>query len=94
VRLLTQLLRAPDFERARVNTDPPKPVRPIEMTDQEAREFVELLAVPDSTDPPLCPLCGQDHPLEMRCERPSQDGEAPVAITGSLESRRAASLVG
>jgi hypothetical protein len=38
------------------------------MTDQEIREFVEKLAVPESIDPPPCPLCGRAHRLETRCE--------------------------
>ncbi len=37
------------------------------MTDQEVREFVEMMAVPESTDPPPCPLCGHRHPLETMC---------------------------
>jgi hypothetical protein len=39
-----------------------------EMTDQEIRQFVEILAVPDPADPPACPLCGHSHRLESRCE--------------------------
>ena len=39
----------------------------VEMTDQEAREFVELLAFPQATDPPPCPICGHGHSLETRC---------------------------
>jgi hypothetical protein len=37
------------------------------MTDQEAREFVEMLAVPEAAEPPPCPVCGCGHPLETRC---------------------------
>jgi hypothetical protein len=37
------------------------------MTEQQAREFVELLAVPDTAEPPPCPICGCGHPLETRC---------------------------
>jgi phage/plasmid primase-like uncharacterized protein len=37
------------------------------MTDQEAREFLERLAVPNRTQPPPCPLCGGQHQLELRC---------------------------
>jgi hypothetical protein len=37
------------------------------MSDQEAREFVEMLAVPEAAEPPSCPICGRDHPLEARC---------------------------
>jgi hypothetical protein len=37
------------------------------MTDQEAREFVEMLAVPEAAEPPPCPNCGRGHPLEIRC---------------------------
>ena len=39
------------------------------MTDQEAREFVEMLAVPEEAEPPPCPICGFEHPLETRCAR-------------------------
>jgi len=41
---------------------------PSEMTDQEIRQFVEKLAVPEPADPPPCPLCGRTHRLETRCE--------------------------
>jgi len=37
------------------------------MTEQEAREFVEMLAVPEAAEPPPCPICGCGHPLESRC---------------------------
>ena len=37
------------------------------MTDQQAREFVEMLAVPEAPEPPPCPICGCGHPLETRC---------------------------
>ena len=37
------------------------------MNDQQAREFVEMLAVPERTAPPPCPLCGTGHALEARC---------------------------
>jgi hypothetical protein len=37
------------------------------MTEQEAREFVELLAVPEAAEPPPCPICGCGHPLETPC---------------------------
>jgi hypothetical protein len=37
------------------------------MTDQEAREFVEKLAVPEAAEPPPCPICERGHPLETRC---------------------------
>jgi hypothetical protein len=37
------------------------------MTDQEAREFVEMLAVPEAAEPPPCPICGRGHPLETSC---------------------------
>src|SRR5262245_53567387 len=38
-----------------------------EMTDQQAREFVEMLAVPEAAGPPPCPICGCAHPLETGC---------------------------
>ena len=44
----------------------PREVRD-EMTDQEAREFVEMLAVPEAAEPPPCPICGCRHPLETSC---------------------------
>jgi hypothetical protein len=49
------------------------------MTEQEAREFVELLAVPEAAEPPPCPICGCGHPLETGCarltdRRPEADG--------------------
>jgi hypothetical protein len=37
------------------------------MTDQEAREFVEMLAVPEAAEPPPCPICGRGHPLDTGC---------------------------
>ena len=37
------------------------------MTDQEAREFVEMLAVPEAAETPPCPICGRGHPLETSC---------------------------
>jgi hypothetical protein len=37
------------------------------MTDQEAREFVEMLAVPEAAEPPPCPICGRGHSLEAGC---------------------------
>jgi len=46
------------------------------MTDQQAREFVEMLAVPQDTDPPPCPICGFRHQLEAACALPQQDGPA------------------
>jgi len=46
------------------------------MTDQEAREFVEMLAVPRPTGPPPCPICGDPHPLETRCVAPGLDDRA------------------
>ncbi len=41
------------------------------MTDQEAREFLEQLAVPNRTQPPPCPLCAGQHQLELRCVEPA-----------------------
>ena len=38
-----------------------------EMNEQQAREFVEMLAVPEAADPPPCPLCGDIHELETNC---------------------------
>jgi hypothetical protein len=51
------------------------------MTDQQAREFVEALAVPEHADPPPCPLCGQRHPLEAKCL--SADLERHEDVTAS-----------
>jgi hypothetical protein len=36
-------------------------------TDQQARQFVEMLAVPAPSAPPPCPLCRHGHALEQRC---------------------------
>ena len=57
------------------STNPPEPCElnlglvptPDEMTDQEAREFVEMLAVPRAAEPPPCPICGRGHPFETSC---------------------------
>ena len=38
-----------------------------EMNEQQAREFVEMLAVPETADSPPCPLCGHKHQLETKC---------------------------
>jgi len=38
-------------------------------TERQMREFVEMLAVPERTPPPECPLCGRRHRLEKRCDR-------------------------
>jgi len=38
-----------------------------EMNEQQAREFVEMLAVPEAADSPPCPLCGHGHELETLC---------------------------
>jgi hypothetical protein len=50
-----------------------------EMTDQQAREFVEALAVPQRTSPPQCPICGHSHPLEAKCVLTHGDGALVVA---------------
>jgi hypothetical protein len=34
------------------------------MTEQEAREFVELLAVPEAAEPPPCPIRGCGYGLK------------------------------
>ena len=57
-----------------------------EMTDQQAREFVESLAVPEHADPPPCPLCGQAHPLESQCA--SADPEDHDHVTASRAPRK------
>lgn len=36
-------------------------------TEQQARGFAAMLAVPERTTPPPCPLCGASHLLEQRC---------------------------
>ena len=38
-----------------------------EMNEQQAREFVEMLAVPEAADPPPRPLCGHRHEVETEC---------------------------
>ena len=65
-----------------------EPVAPGEMTDQQAREFVEALAVPEHADPPPCPICGQSHPLESKC-RPA-DLEPDEQVTAARVSRESA----
>jgi hypothetical protein len=63
------------------------------MTDQEAREFVEMLAVPESTDPPPCPVCGHTHPLETGCVLPSRDdAPQPQGPGGSGQGRNLSSF--
>jgi len=41
------------------------------MNEQQAREFVEMLAVPEAADSPPCPLCGGRHALETKCLTPA-----------------------
>ena len=55
------------------------------MTDQQAREFVEMLAVPQATDPPPCPICGSSHQLEVACILPRRD--RPVSALAPNEGR-------
>jgi hypothetical protein len=53
------------------------------MTDQQAREFLQRLAVPERTAAPPCPLCQSRHRLESRCaERASRLTSAMVAPAG------------
>jgi hypothetical protein len=47
--------------------DQPAPV--ARFADLRARQFVEMLAVPQPSAPPPCPLCGHRHTLEQRCSR-------------------------
>jgi len=44
--------------------------------DQEARQFAEMLAVPQKAGPPPCPLCHESHVLEQRCA--SRAGFGPL----------------
>jgi hypothetical protein len=67
-----------------VNQGAAGPVVLSELTDQQAREFVEALAVPEHADPPPCPLCGRRHPLESKC--PSADPERDDHLTASRGS--------
>jgi hypothetical protein len=50
-----------------------------DMNEQQAREFVEMLAVPKPAVPPPCPLCGEHHPLEARCVVLSRDNRLEAA---------------
>jgi hypothetical protein len=50
------------------------------MTDQEAREFVEKLAVPEAAAPPPCPICGRGHPLEASCALSTDRGREVVGL--------------
>jgi hypothetical protein len=60
-----------------------------DMTEQEAREFIEMLAVPERSQPPPCPLCQTRHRLELRCagERRAPAGALGFAY-GAPELRR------
>jgi hypothetical protein len=40
------------------------------LSDQQGRQLLQMLAVPDPTRPPSCPLCGSPHRLEQRCVLP------------------------
>ena len=51
-----------------------------EMSEQEAREFVEMLAVPDAPAPPPCPLCGRGHPLETSCALSTERGREVAGL--------------
>ena len=61
------------------------------MTDQEAREFVEMLAVPEASEPPACPICGRGHPLETSCVLST---DRPREAAGLREQRSHELLVG
>ena len=55
------------------------------MNEQKAREFVEILAVPEPTDPSPCPLCGQTHPLETRCRHSTGQSNRSLEAAGLRE---------
>jgi hypothetical protein len=63
-----------------------RPVAPSEMTEQEAREFVELLAVPEAAEPPPCSVCGCGHPLKRRA--PSAGAVTAETRCARLTDRR------
>jgi hypothetical protein len=67
------------------------------MTDQEAREFVEMLAVPEASEPPACPICGCGHPLETSCgaldRPPSRSGRAAGAAISRAPGRSGVGLI-
>ena len=65
----------------RVKRELTKRVALGEMNEQQAREFVEMLAVPEAADPPPCPLCGHRHQLETVCSALSH------AARGALSTR-------
>jgi hypothetical protein len=50
------------------------------MTDQQAREFVEMLAVPEAAAPPPCPICGRGHRLETSCALSTDRRREPVGL--------------
>jgi hypothetical protein len=62
------------------------------MTDQQAREFVEALAVPEHADPPPCPLCGQSHPLESKCRPADLERHEPVTASGASKATSTRSI--
>ena len=53
-----------------------------EMNEQQAREFVEMLAVPEAADPPPCPLCGGMHALETKCSALLPAPSRPLTTKG------------
>ena len=50
-----------------------------DMNEQQVREFVEMLAVPAPTEPPPCPLCGEQHRLETACAGSTRNGRREAA---------------
>jgi len=50
------------------------------MSEQEAREFVEMPAVPEAPAPPPCPLCGRGHPLETSCALSTERGREVAGV--------------
>ena len=52
-------------------------------SDEQAREFAEMLAVPWPTASPTCPVCGQSHALEQPCAPHLGFWPYPVAQMGS-----------
>jgi len=52
---------------------------------------VEMLAVPEAPEPPVCPICGRGHPLETSC---ALSTDRPRDAAGLREQRSHELLVG
>ena len=65
-----------------VKREPIERVALGEMNEQQAREFVEMLAVPETADSPPCPLCGHKHQLETKCSGLRPAAQHPLTTKG------------